>query len=99
MRPNTPHVVFTAEHSVCIGGHFLATTTLRDTCYGIFHSFVAGTVVTNTKHVREVFMLLARIMAFYHIAMMGAEDDSDGEYAGLDKSHGMYYLLLQFFCY
>ena len=65
MRPNTPHVVFTAEHSVCFGGHFYATSTLRDTCYGMMHTFVAGSIVTNAQHTTHAFMLLARLLAFF----------------------------------
>lgn len=65
MRPNTPHVVFTAEHSVCRGGHFYATSTLRDTCYGMMHTFVAGSLVTNAQHTKQAFMLLSRFLAFF----------------------------------
>ena len=78
MRPNTPHVVFTAESAVCLGGHYYATSTLRDTCYGVFHSFVAGSVITNASHVRESFMVFARMVVFYHDFLILAGEDSIG---------------------
>lgn len=66
MRPNTPHAVVTPDNSICHGGHFYATSTLRDTCYGIFHSFVSGTLTTNTDHCLHAMQLLARMVVYYH---------------------------------
>jgi hypothetical protein len=74
MRPNTPHVVFTAEHSVCFGGHFYATSTLRDTCYGMFHTFVAGSIMTNAQHTKNAFMLLSRLIAFFESHFLGSNN-------------------------
>lgn len=73
MRPNTPHIVFTPEHSVCLGGHYYATSTMRDTCYGMIHSFISGSVTTNTEHVREAFKLLSRMVIFYHSEFMSTK--------------------------
>lgn len=73
MRPNTPHVVFTPEPSVCTGGHFYATSTLRETCYGLYHDFVVGRVSTNTQHVQDTFRILTRMMAFYEVDLVGSE--------------------------
>ena len=81
MCPNTPHVVFTAEHSVCLGGHFYATTTLRDTLYGMMHSFVLGALVTNADYTKEAFRLLARIITFYWVEFIGVQDADDGSEA------------------
>ncbi|KAG6884428.1 hypothetical protein C0993_011207 [Termitomyces sp. T159_Od127] len=50
MRPNQPHAVCTPIHTVCRGGHYYATTTLRDTIAGIYHTTVAGSLLTNTDH-------------------------------------------------
>lgn len=66
MRPNTPHVVFTPDHSICLGGHFYATSTLRETLYGTMHSFIAGDLTTNIEHTKDAFMLLSRMVAFFH---------------------------------
>lgn len=77
MRPNTPHVVFTADHSVCLGGHFYATSTLRDTCYGMFHTFIAGSLITNAQHSKHAFMLLARLLAFFEHHFLGSTGFSD----------------------
>jgi hypothetical protein len=75
MRPNTVHVVFTAEHSVCRGGHYYATSTLRDTCYGIIHTFAAGSMTTNSSHSQDSFMSLTYMLAYFHSQFI----DSEGE--------------------
>ena len=66
MRANTPHFVITPEHSICRGGHFYASSTIQDACYGVFHSFVSGMLVTNTEHTLASRQLLCRMLAFYH---------------------------------
>lgn len=80
MRPNTPHIVFTAEHSICLGGFYYGTSTLRDSCYGMMHSFASGGIATNSQHVKEAFQLLARMVRFYHEYMT----HSNGALGGFD---------------
>ena len=63
-----------------MGGHYIATSTLQDTCYGIFHSFINRDYLTNNDHVREVFMLLARMVAFYSTSLMGSESSEDDRF-------------------
>ncbi|KIL56676.1 hypothetical protein M378DRAFT_181892, partial [Amanita muscaria Koide BX008] len=79
MRPNTPHVVYTLESSICQGGHFYATSTLQDTCYGIMHTFVAGGFITNTEHTQDALRILCRMIAFYHASFVRAEKDDDDD--------------------
>ena len=76
MRPHTLRAVFTTEHSVCMGGRYISTSTLRDTCYGIFQSFITRKSLTDNGHAREAFMLMARIVAFYSTSLMASEADS-----------------------
>ncbi|KAJ3571713.1 hypothetical protein NP233_g3573 [Leucocoprinus birnbaumii] len=54
MRPLTPHRVITTKHSLFRGEQFLATPTLRETCWGILHGFTAGTTITNVSHAEIV---------------------------------------------
>ena len=65
MRPNTPHCIVTFESAICKGGHFYASSTIRDTCYGYLHSFVASTLLTNTEHTTEAQLLLRHLLDFY----------------------------------
>ncbi|KAJ3507583.1 hypothetical protein NLJ89_g6218 [Agrocybe chaxingu] len=65
MRPNTPHFVFTPSSSICHGAHFYATSTIRETCFGIIHSFVASRYISNTEHERESRELLRRLVTYY----------------------------------
>jgi hypothetical protein len=50
MRPCTPHYVLGVEHSIVNGRHLYATSTIRDTCYGIIHTFVMSHTITNAEH-------------------------------------------------
>ena len=50
MRPNTPHYVWSMEHSITLGRHFHTTSTIKDTCHQIVHSFVMQYTITNAKH-------------------------------------------------
>ncbi|KAG6915603.1 hypothetical protein DXG01_010806 [Tephrocybe rancida] len=50
MRPNQPHTVCTPLNSICRGGHFYGSSTLRDMFAAIIHIFFAGNLLTNTDH-------------------------------------------------
>jgi len=65
MWPNTLYFVVMPEHSICQGGHFYGSSTIQDACYGVFHSFVSGMLVTNTEHTIASRQLLCRMLAFY----------------------------------
>lgn len=49
-RPNTPHYVLTTQHSVALGRHFFAMSSIVDSCHQIIHSFVLRYNVTNQLH-------------------------------------------------
>ena len=79
MRPNTPHAVFTPDHTICEGGHFFTTSTMADTFYGIVHAFVADSYITNTSH-PSCWLLLRRIMQLYYIGLVEGKFSEDGKY-------------------
>jgi hypothetical protein len=58
-----------------MGGHYYATSTLRDTCYGVMDSFAFGNVITNSSHSKHAFRLLARIVAFYEGELVPGNED------------------------
>ncbi|TFK59742.1 hypothetical protein BDN72DRAFT_905577 [Pluteus cervinus] len=66
MRPNTPHAVITTESSICHGGYLICHTTIRDTCYGLFHCASHGHILTNIEAFPEALFLLRRIMMYWH---------------------------------
>jgi hypothetical protein len=66
MRPNTPHFVITTEHAICHGGHFYAMSTIRDTCFGIYHTFIGGGTLTNTEYSLHANQMLTRMLFFIH---------------------------------
>lgn len=61
MKANTYHYVLTLDHSVCYGGHFISSATLRKTLIGYVHTAMLGYCITNTLH-PEVKRLLFRMM-------------------------------------
>ncbi|KAG5337958.1 hypothetical protein C0989_008561 [Termitomyces sp. Mn162] len=66
MRPNTPHVVITPEPTICRGGHFYCSSTIRDSIYGIYHLFVGSSLLTNADHRTASQMMLTRLLALFH---------------------------------
>jgi hypothetical protein len=66
MRPNTPHLVYTPEAAICHGGHFYSTSTIRHTVFGIYHTFSASRLLTNTEHTKHARLLLRRIITYIH---------------------------------
>ena len=76
MKPNTPHAVFTPEHSIALGGHFYSFRNLQNTIFGIFHCFAVDNIVTNTEH-PETRVLLFRMMEYLHkFYVQGADPKS-----------------------
>ncbi|KAG6905081.1 hypothetical protein DXG01_005226 [Tephrocybe rancida] len=66
MRPNTLHAVYTPADAVCRGGHFYPISTIRDSVYGLYHTFVASGLVTNADHWQASQKMLTRILALIH---------------------------------
>ncbi|KAL0568511.1 hypothetical protein V5O48_013468, partial [Marasmius crinis-equi] len=64
MRPCTYHYVVTLESSLCHGSHFMCTTTIIDTCYGILHDFIHHDTITNQDDVVHRHSL-ARMLIFW----------------------------------
>ena len=75
MHPNTPHAVLTPENTVCHGGHFYATSTIHDTCLGIYHGFVMHSKISNTWH-DDAWRILHRMVIYYNQEM---KDRSPGK--------------------
>ncbi|KAL0578974.1 hypothetical protein V5O48_003014 [Marasmius crinis-equi] len=65
MPPGTYHFVYSLEPSICHGRHFLCASTIRQTCWALFHAFVMGRSVTNTDHTKNRTSLV-RLMVFWH---------------------------------
>lgn len=68
MRPNTPHAVVTPTSSICYGGHYLATSCLRETCSGFLLTFVLGTLISNTESTTDTQLLLRQMAYFFYEA-------------------------------
>jgi hypothetical protein len=73
MRPGTVHAVITVESSICRGGHCYTTSTLKDTVYALFHTFVCSKYVTNTTHTEAADRLLTRLIHYYNYTLTTPE--------------------------
>lgn len=77
MQPNTPHLVFGMEDSICYGSHFYSTMLMQRTLEGVIHSFMLDKFITNTTHLASR-SLLRRIVIFYLDGLMGGKIPTDG---------------------
>jgi hypothetical protein len=66
MRPTTLHYVVTMEDSFVYGRHFLTSSTIQDTTWGIVHCFIMGYCITNTLH-EGLSTMLRRIMCMWQV--------------------------------
>ncbi|KAF9471123.1 hypothetical protein BDN70DRAFT_901588 [Pholiota conissans] len=64
LRPHTGHAVFTAEDTIVVGGHYYATSTMKDTLCGLILAFSASEYITNTEHLPSR-QILRFMMIFY----------------------------------
>lgn len=54
MRPMTPHYVVTTGPSMVFGKHYFCASTLAESCYGVVHSLLEESVLTNTTHAQVI---------------------------------------------
>jgi hypothetical protein len=79
MRPNTPHCVVTTNAAICHGGHFYASSTVRDSCHGFLSSFVGSSLLTNTEHTSDALLMLRRLVEYFHLVYLGGGDSIAGK--------------------
>ena len=75
MRPNTPYVVVTLEHTVVTGGFYLSSHTLYETLVGLIHSFVLPSLLTEGK--KPPLTIFARRLVHYMHNSYIVNDSSD----------------------
>ena len=76
MKPNTPHAVFTTDHSIAVGGHFYSFGDVQQTFFGVVHAFVMDNLVTNTEHPKTRVLLLRMLQYVYKFYVEGADPKS-----------------------
>jgi len=76
MKPNTPHAVFTLEHSIFVGGHFFSFANIQQSFFGLVHAFVMDTLVTNTEHPGTRILLFRMLQYLYKFYVQGADPKS-----------------------
>ncbi|KDR83318.1 hypothetical protein GALMADRAFT_54761 [Galerina marginata CBS 339.88] len=50
MGPDCPHWVYTPFHTICTGGHYIASATIQDTMIRLIHTFMLDSYISNTNH-------------------------------------------------
>lgn len=76
MQPNTPHAVLTPDSSICHGGHYHSTSTIRQTCYGVFIGFVFNSIITNTEHTSAALLFFRRLTEYWNKVYRCSEDSA-----------------------
>ena len=77
MRPNTPHAVFTTEHSIAVGGHFFSFANVQESVFGIVHAFCVDSLVTNAEHPKTRILLFRMLQYLYKFYVDGADPISE----------------------
>ncbi|KAF6748653.1 hypothetical protein DFP72DRAFT_853295 [Ephemerocybe angulata] len=70
LQPNTPYAVIASDNSICEMGYYMATSTLRRTCYGFLHSFATLPLDHNPTH-DVAWTILCRLVHYYHMIYTG----------------------------
>uniref|UniRef100_A0A8H7Y3T5 JmjC domain-containing protein n=1 Tax=Psilocybe cubensis TaxID=181762 RepID=A0A8H7Y3T5_PSICU len=78
--PNTMHMVYTAEPSICFGAHFYSLHTMKESLCGYIHSFLAHSICTNTAH-PNTRSLIHRLVSFYHKSVTSDSSDMPADVA------------------
>jgi len=73
MRPNTPHAMFTVEHSIATGGHFYSFGNLQDTLLGIIHTCMIDRAITNRQQPTTRFLLFRMLQYVYKFYVHGTD--------------------------
>ena len=64
MRPNTMHFVITVEDSIVYGRHFYSNASTQAMVFGIVHTFMLSSMITNTLH-DQLDVMLRRMMVMW----------------------------------
>jgi hypothetical protein len=75
MRPNRPHIAFTLEDCMVLGGHFYSALTLVQSLQAGMREHMHGRSLTNTEHLASE-MILHRLVWSYHRLIQLAMVDS-----------------------
>jgi hypothetical protein len=67
MRPATLHYVLTVEDSIMLGRHFYSSSTSQQSAFGMIHTFIINSVITNVRH-DNVNTMIRRMMTMWHVA-------------------------------
>ena len=70
------HAVFSPENCIFDGGHFYATSTMKDTMFGIVHSFIRHFHTNTDKYSHGP--LLRRILIYYYKVLVSKDLHDNG---------------------
>jgi len=63
---------------MCRGGHFFSSPTLTLSVIGIYHTYMRGSVFTNSEHQDVAHKLMSRILMFVYDRLALKRPDADG---------------------
>ncbi|KAL0058716.1 hypothetical protein AAF712_014599 [Marasmius tenuissimus] len=62
--PGVFHFVYTLEPTICNGRHFFCSSTIRQTCWALYHTLVYGFAITNEDHSKSR-AVLVRLVGYW----------------------------------
>lgn len=71
LQPNTLRADITLSHMISHESRFYASSTLRETCYGVLETFVTNDSPNEATHMVASRDLLQRLLNRYHAAYCG----------------------------
>jgi hypothetical protein len=77
LRPTQRYTSLTALHSVSVGGHFLAASTLRRSILGAIHQFFKGGVASSDDTIFQE--RIDSLVCFYHKALTASNLTPEGK--------------------
>jgi hypothetical protein len=76
MQPNRPHIVFTLEDCIVLGGHFYSALTLVQSLQAGMHEHMHGCSLTNTEHLASEMILHRLVQSYHHLIQLVMFDSS-----------------------
>ncbi|KIM38064.1 hypothetical protein M413DRAFT_13028 [Hebeloma cylindrosporum] len=81
LPPNSIYAVFTTENCIISGGYYLSIPNLPNTLYGIIHSFILGSAISDENAPRSA-LYVRRIIHYLHTSLVvhdrrSNEDEDD----------------------
>ena len=71
--------IYSIDNSLCLGGNYYATSTMKDTLCRLVYAFVAPDFLTVSEEM-ETRYLLRQLVTFYFLGLVQQKRDDEGKH-------------------